>query len=91
MGMNQKAWKDATEPEIFLEYVQSQCDEAFLPKVRVTQIPLLRYTGSITFGYFVFVVCLDCGFGFFQLSALSRQVHHVKSSSSLSIVWSIVL
>lgn len=34
MGMNQKAWKDATEPEIFLEYVQSQCDEAFLPKVR---------------------------------------------------------
>lgn len=31
--MNQKAWRDAVEPDVFIDYVRSQRDEAFLPKV----------------------------------------------------------
>jgi hypothetical protein len=30
----QKVWKDAAEPENFIDYVKSQQNEAFLPQVR---------------------------------------------------------
>lgn len=88
----QKVWKDAAEPENFIDYVKSQQNEAFLPQVRgrYRAFALAAPSSHVSLSS-LSLLELDGGFSVERVSAVFGQVLDVEPSPPLSLVRRLVL